>query len=150
MIFTGQTGWLQGGNYGFIFDSTYNDFVSGELEQAIVSCYDEISPDIIFLEGQSSLQNPTGPCGAEFLISGRADGVILQHAAGRKYFGDEPALGEIPPLQTEMDLISIYGSRTIAITLNTSGMTAEAADLAQVEYEQMHGIPVFQPLKGWC
>ena len=35
MIYTGQTGWLQGGEYGFIFDSTLNDFVSGELENAI-------------------------------------------------------------------------------------------------------------------
>ena len=31
MIYTGQTGKLQGGKYGFILDSTLNDFVSGEL-----------------------------------------------------------------------------------------------------------------------
>ena len=94
MIFTGQTGWLQGSSYGFIFDSTYNDFVSGELEHAIVTCYQEQQPDLIFVEGQSALQNPTGPCGAEFLCSGKADGVVLQHAPGRKYFGDDPQLGE--------------------------------------------------------
>lgn len=35
MIFTGQTGWLQGGKYGFIFDSTLNDFVSGELKMPL-------------------------------------------------------------------------------------------------------------------
>ena len=39
MIYTGQTGWLQGGKYGFIFDSTLNDFVSGELEDAIFNCF---------------------------------------------------------------------------------------------------------------
>jgi len=147
MIFTGQTGWLQGAKYGFIFDSTYNDFVSGELEHAIVSCYQEVSPDIIFLEGQSALQNPTGPCGAEFLLSGRADGVILQHAPGRKYFGDEPLLGEIPPLETELELIRLYGSKTIAITLNTKELTPSKADKVQAEYLQKYGIPVFQPLK---
>ncbi len=147
MIFTGQTGWLQGAKYGFIFDSTYNDFVSGELEHAIVSCYQEVSPDIIFLEGQSALQNPTGPCGAEFLLSGRADGVILQHAPGRKYFGDEPLLGEIPPLETELELIRLYGSKTIAITLNTKELTPSKADEVQAEYQQKYGIPVFQPLK---
>jgi len=147
MIFTGQTGWLQGAKYGFIFDSTYNDFVSGELEHAIVSCYQEVSPDIIFLEGQSALQNPTGPCGAEFLLSGRADGVILQHAPGRKYFGDEPLLGEIPPLETELELIRLYGSKTIAITLNTKELTPSKADKVQAEYQQKYGIPVFQPLK---
>ena len=147
MIYTGQTGWLQGGKYGFIFDSTYNDFVSGELENAIVTCYDEQKPDLIFLEGQSSLQNPTGPCGAEFLLSGKADGVVLQHAPGRKYFGDEPELGEIPPLKTELELIRLYGSRTIAITLNTSGLTADQADAFQDEYQKEFGIPVVQPLK---
>ena len=51
MIYTGQTGWLQGGKYGFIFDSTLNDFVSGELEHAIVSCWKDTNPDILFLEG---------------------------------------------------------------------------------------------------
>lgn len=147
MIYTGQTGWLQGARYGFIFDSTYNDFVSGELEYAIVSCFDEQRPDIIFLEGQSALQNPTGPCGAEFLLSGKADGVVLQHAPGRKYFGDEPKLGEIPPLKTELELIRLYGSRTIAITLNTSGLTAEQADKLQAGYQQEFGISVVQPLK---
>ena len=29
MIYTGQTGWMQGWKFGFILDSTYNDFVSG-------------------------------------------------------------------------------------------------------------------------
>jgi uncharacterized NAD-dependent epimerase/dehydratase family protein len=147
MIFTGQTGWLQGSKYGFIFDSTYNDFVSGELEHAIVSCYQEQKPDIIFVEGQSALQNPTGPCGAEFICSGKADGVVLQHAPGRKYFGDEARLGEIPPLGNELQLINLYGSKTVAITLNTSGLTPEQADAFQSKYQQEYGVLTIQPLK---
>jgi uncharacterized NAD-dependent epimerase/dehydratase family protein len=86
MIYTGQTGWLQGGQYGFIFDSTLNDFVSGELEHAIVSCWKETKPDILFLEGQSALRNPSGPCGLELLISGNAKQVVLIFAPKRKYF----------------------------------------------------------------
>ncbi len=39
MIYTGQTSWLQGGKYGNIFDSTFNDFVSGELENAVLKGY---------------------------------------------------------------------------------------------------------------
>ena len=38
LIYTGQTGWMQGAGYGFIFDATPNDFICGELEHAIVSC----------------------------------------------------------------------------------------------------------------
>ncbi len=81
-IYTGQTGWLQGAPFGFILDATANDFVSGELEHAIVSCARERSPDVIFLEGQSALRNPSGPCGSELLLSAGARGVVLQHAPG--------------------------------------------------------------------
>ena len=35
MIYTGQTGWMQGAKYGFVFDSTLNDFISGEMEHAV-------------------------------------------------------------------------------------------------------------------
>ena len=84
MIYTGQTGWLQGNRYGFILDSTVNDFVSGELEHAIVSCFREQNPNMIFIEGQAALRNPSGPCGAEFLVSGQADGVVLQAIPARK------------------------------------------------------------------
>ena len=56
MIYTGQTGWMQGNKYGFILDSTLNDFVAGELENAIITCWKETQPDLILLEGQSSLR----------------------------------------------------------------------------------------------
>ena len=76
MIYTGQTGWLQGGQYGFVFDSTLNDFISGELEHAIITCNKETSPDLILLEGQSALRNPSGPCGSELLVSGNEHAFI--------------------------------------------------------------------------
>jgi uncharacterized NAD-dependent epimerase/dehydratase family protein len=59
-ISTGQTGWLQGAPFGILLDSLPNDFVSGELEHAILSCARELSPEVMFLEGQSSLRNPSG------------------------------------------------------------------------------------------
>ena len=83
-----------GHDYGFIFDSTPNDFVSGELENVVFRCDRDCSPDLILLEGQSSLRNPSGPCGAEFLCSAMAKGVILQHMPGRNksiYYQCEPA-----------------------------------------------------------
>jgi uncharacterized NAD-dependent epimerase/dehydratase family protein len=52
-----SNGRLQGGKYGFVFDSTLNDFVSGELEHAIVTCWKEAKPAFILLEGQSALRN---------------------------------------------------------------------------------------------
>ncbi len=147
MIYTGQTGWLQGGEYGFVFDSTLNDFVSGELENAIVRCWKETGAEVILLEGQSSLRNPSGPCGLEFLISGKAKHVVLVHAPKRQYFDDEPHWGEIPSVASEIDLINKLGSKVIALALNTEGCT-EAEYLAfQQQYEQELNIPVLLPIQ---
>ncbi|MFZ5971262.1 MAG: DUF1611 domain-containing protein [Bacteroidota bacterium] len=148
MIYTGQTGWMQGAKYGFVFDSTLNDFISGEMEHAIVQCWNEVKPDIIFIEGQSSLRNPSGPAGAEWIVSADADAVVLQHNPPRKkYKGleDYPAL--IPDVKDEIALIKIYGAPTVALTVNTNKMTeAEARAYAKQKEEEL-GLPVILPLE---
>jgi uncharacterized NAD-dependent epimerase/dehydratase family protein len=147
MIYTGQTGWLQGGKYGFIFDSTLNDFVSGELEHAIVSCWKETSPDILFLEGQSSLRNPSGPCGLELLISGNAKHVVLIFAPKRKYFDNEVHWGEIPSVVSEIEIIEKLGSKVIALAINTENCTTDEAYAFQKEYTASLGLPVLLPIQ---
>ncbi len=147
MIYTGQTGWLQGGKYGFIFDSTLNDFVSGELEHAIVSCANETKANIIFLEGQSSLRNPSGPCGIELLISGNAKHTILLFAPKRKYFDNDPHWGIIPSVASEIELIEKLGSKVIAVAMNTEDCTTEEAYILQKEYISSLGIPVLLPIQ---
>jgi len=147
MIYTGQTGWMQGSKYGFIFDSTINDFVSGELEHAIMSCWNEVKPDLILLEGQSSLRNPSGPCGLEFLISGNAKQVILSHAPHRKHFDDDKAWGLIHSVASEIEIIEKFNSKVIALALNTNGLSEEEATEYKADYEQKLGIPVVMPLE---
>ena len=147
MIFTGQTGWLQGGKYGFIFDSTLNDFVSGELENAIVNCWKETHADLILLEGQSSLRNPSGPCGIELLISGNAKNVVLVHAPKRKYFDKDPHWGEIPSVESEIELIEKLGSKVIALALNTEDCSEEEYQNYQKYYENALKIPVLLPIQ---
>ncbi len=147
MIYTGQTGWLQGGKYGFIFDSTLNDFVSGELENAIVSCWKETAADIIFLEGQSSLRNPSGPCGIELLISGNAKQVVLLFAPKRKYFDNDEHWGAIPSVESEIEIIEKLGSKVIAVAVNTEDCSTEEAFAYQKEYEQKLNIPVLLPIQ---
>ncbi|MCB0639586.1 MAG: DUF1611 domain-containing protein [Lewinella sp.] len=145
MIYTGQTGWMQGSPYGFIFDSTVNDFIGGEMEKAIVHCFREARPDVIFLEGQSSLRNPSGPCGSEFLLSGNAKGVILQHAPGREHFeGSDVPIGG---LDKDLDLIRLYGSEVLAIALNGEELTTEELEAVQHELRQETGLPVVRPLE---
>ena len=147
MIYTGQTGWLQGGRFGFILDATPNDFVSGELEHAIVSCARETLPDVIFLEGQSALRNPSGPCGSELILSAGARAVILQHAPARSEYEGLEGMGyPIPPPEEEIDLIARYGARTIGVALNTHGL-AEPGRVRD-ELERRLGIPVACPLEA--
>ena len=150
LIYTGQTGWLQGGQFGFIFDSTLNDFVSGELEHAILSCNEATAPDIIFIEGQSALRNPSGPCGSEMLVSGNAKSVILVHAPKRKYYEHDPAWGEIHTAESEIALINQFGSAVIALALNTEHCSNEEAYAFQAAYEEKLGIPVMLPLQESC
>jgi uncharacterized NAD-dependent epimerase/dehydratase family protein len=147
MIYTGQTGWLQGGKYGFIFDSTLNDFVCGELENAILTCAREENPDFILLEGQASLRNPSGPCGLEFLISGRAKSVILVFAPKRKYFDNEEHWGEIPSVESEIEIIEKLGSKVIALAMNTELCTEEEAFALQSQFEKSTGLPVLLPIQ---
>jgi len=147
MIYTGQTGWLQGGKYGFIFDSTLNDFVSGELEHAIVSCWKDTQPDILFLEGQSSLRNPSGPCGLELLISGNAKHVVLIFAPKRKYFDNEAHWGEIPSVASEIEIIQKLRSKVIAVAVNTEHCTDEEAYAFQKEFTASLGLPVLLPIQ---
>jgi uncharacterized NAD-dependent epimerase/dehydratase family protein len=147
MIYTGQTGWLQGGKYGFIFDSTLNDFVCGELENAILTCARQVNPDFILLEGQASLRNPSGPCGLEFLISGRAKSVILVFAPKRKYFDNEEHWGEIPSVESEIEIIEKLGSKVIALAMNTELCTEEEAFALQSQFEKSTGLPVLLPIQ---
>jgi uncharacterized NAD-dependent epimerase/dehydratase family protein len=125
LVTTGQTGWLQGHRYGFVLDATPNDFVSGELERAIVACATEAAPDLILIEGQSALRNPSGPCGAELMLSAGARGVVLQHAPGRVYFDGCEALGaKIPPVETEIELIErYYDARVLGLALNSDNLS---------------------------
>lgn len=148
MIYTGQTGWMQGYPYGFILDATPNDFVPGEIEHAIVTCDREASPELILVEGQSSLRNPFGPCGSEFLISGNVKSVILQHVPFRNCFEDLEQLGcRLPPVEDEIRLIEMYGARTLAVALNGDGGTTEDLIKYRKRLVDSVGVPVVMPLE---
>jgi uncharacterized NAD-dependent epimerase/dehydratase family protein len=130
-----------------VLDSTYNDFVSGELEHAVVTCWKEANPDVIFIEGQSALCNPTGPCGSELLVSAQSKGVILQHAPSRVFFKGQEDTGIKISLTRELELIRLYGSRVLAITLNTAKISLAEARAYREQLEKEHGLPVILPLE---
>ncbi|NJN27064.1 MAG: DUF1611 domain-containing protein [Cyclobacteriaceae bacterium] len=148
MIYTGQTGWLQGTKYGFIFDATPNDFIPGEVEHAIYECWLNEKPEVIVVEGQASLRNPGGPCGSEFIISGRLDGVVLQHHPTReKYSNLEYLPTLIPDPMEDVQLIKMLGTATWAMTLNTAGLTSEEKALHKTKLAADSGLTVVCPLE---
>lgn len=148
MVYTGQTGWLQGIKHGFIFDSTPNDFIPGELEHAIYTCWQELKPRVILIEGQASLRNPAGPCGTEFIISGKLDGVILQHHPLRtKFLHLESYPANIPDPADEIQLIRLFGAPTWAVTLNSSGVDIDLLPVIRKSLHDKTGVPVIYPME---
>jgi len=136
MIYTGQTGWLQGYPYGCILDSTLNDFVSGELERAVLECDRSLQPELILIEGQSALRNPAGPCGSEIIISLQAKYVVLQHDPEKECFEGTEQFGFlIPDIKSEIQLIRLLGAEVIAVTLKPSKDGTFRSDFSSLSKE---------------
>jgi uncharacterized NAD-dependent epimerase/dehydratase family protein len=141
MIGTGQTAWMQGVRYGIILDSLVNDFVAGEIEHAIWSCWKEAAPRVMVLEGQGSLMNPAYPGGMELLAAGRPHAVILQHAPARKHYDGFPR-HRLHPLERQFRAIeALSDTPIVAVTLSNEDMTQEQV---RAECERIHeatGLP---------
>jgi uncharacterized NAD-dependent epimerase/dehydratase family protein len=146
MVGTGQTAWMQGAKYSMIMDSCINDFVSGEIEHAVVSAYKEEKPDVIVIEGQGSLMNPAYPGGFEILAAGRPDYVILQHAPTRKEYDGFPGY-RLHSLTEQINAIQVIsGKKVIAITVNHEGMKLEEIGDACKKITEEVNLPAFDVL----
>lgn len=147
MIGTGQTAWLQGAKYSMVMDSCINDFVSGEIEHAVVSAWKEKRPKVLVIEGQGSLMNPAYPGGFEILAAGRPDYVILQHAPTRKEYDGFPGY-PLHPLNEQIRAIEVIsGKKVIAITVNHEGMKKEEIEPACKAITEETGLPAFDVLE---
>ena len=146
MIGTGQTAWMQGAKYSMIMDSCINDFVSGEIEHAVVSAWKNEKPDVIVVEGQGSLMNPAYPGGFEILAAARPDYVVLQHAPKRLEYDGFPGY-KLHPLQEQIKAIEIIsGKKVIAVTVNHEGMEDYEIVLACQKITAETGLPAFDVL----
>ncbi|MBB4077948.1 putative NAD-dependent epimerase/dehydratase family protein [Lewinella aquimaris] len=146
MIGTGQTGWMQGAKYSMIMDSCINDFVSGEIEHAVVSAYRNEQPDVIVIEGQGSLMNPAYPGGFEILAAGRPDFVILQHAPTRQEYDGFPGY-RLHSLPEQIQAIRVVSGREVlAVTLNHEGLKPEEIADACKKVTEDTGLPCYDVL----
>lgn len=147
MIGTGQTAWMQGAKYSMVMDSCINDFVSGEIEHAVVSAWKKEKPDVIIIEGQGSLMNPAYPGGFEILAAGRPDYVILQHAPKRLEYDGFPGY-KLHTLNEQIRAIEVISDKkVIAITVNHEDMIEDEIVAACESITAETGLPAFDVLK---
>lgn len=146
MIGTGQTAWMQGARYGTLLDSLVNDFVSGEIEHAVWSAWNEQRPDLIVIEGQGTLIHPAMPGGFEILGAARPTAVVLQHIPGRKELEGTQGVPVAPPPRHIEVIRLITGTPTIAVTLSREGLQPSEWKPAMESIARETGLPVFDPL----
>lgn len=146
MVGTGQTAWMQGAKYCIVLDSLINDFVSGEIEHAVWSAWNDSSPEAIVIEGQGSLMNPAYPGGFEILAAARPDAVLLQHAPARVDYDGFPG-HRIHPLGKQIEAIElISGVPVVAVTINHEGIAREEIPSVCKSVSDATGLPALDAL----
>lgn len=150
-IATGQTGLLQGADYGLPLDSITGDYMVGELEYNIWKAWQDKKPDVILIEGQGSISHPAYVCGSRaILAASQPDGVFLQHAPARKYrhYQEEELKWPMPELDHEIKLIELYSrSEVIALGINPENLSEEEKKDYIRRYEKRYGIPATDALE---
>ena len=146
MIGTGQTAWMQGARYSLILDSLVNDFVSGEIEHALWSAWDQVRPRVIVVEGQGSLMNPAYPGGFEILAAARPDAVVLQHAPARHDYDGFPGY-PLHPLDRQIQAIELVSGRPVkAVAVNHESLALEDIPGVCDQITRQTGLPAFDVL----
>ena len=149
-VATGQTGILQGAEYGVPIDAIKGDFMVGELEGEIVRAYEETRAQVIVVEGQGSISHPAYVCGTRAIcMAAMPQLIVLQHAPARtvRRFRSEAVQWPMPRVEDEIRMLEAFSpGKVIAITLNHEDMTRERIDATAREYEATYGLPTCDPL----
>jgi uncharacterized NAD-dependent epimerase/dehydratase family protein len=146
LVGTGQTGLIQGAQYGVALDAIPCQFCSGEMESTVVEAFEGEDPDVIIIEGQGALSHPAYLTSSFILRGSRPEAVILQHAPARTMLGDFPSV-PMPTPASEIHLIETFAAtRVIGIAINHEDMTDAEVSAAITLYEAELGIPATDPL----
>ncbi len=150
MVATGQTGLIQGAQYGVALDAIPEQFISGEMEAAVVDAYDHEKPDLIIIEGQGSLSHPAYLSSCFIIRGSRPDAIILQHAPGREMLGDYPKI-PMPTIESEINLVETFSnSKVIGITINHENMADGALVDVIKDYENRLNVSATDVLTQGC
>jgi uncharacterized NAD-dependent epimerase/dehydratase family protein len=146
MIYTGQTGWMQGWSHGVVLDAMINDFVAGGIEGAILDSWKEFEPDFMIIEGQGSLIHPFFPGGFEILAAGRIDGFILVDAPKRLHLDGFPEY-PMPDLKRVVKIAELLTEKPlVGIGLNRENMNISDIKNVKTKLKKFFNVPVNEPL----
>jgi len=146
MIYTGQTGWLQGWPHGVVLDAMINDFVSGGIEGAILDSWNELHPEFMIIEGQGSLVHPFFPGGFEILAAGQVHGFILVDAPKRPHLDGFPGYPMPDPKRVVQIAEMLTEKQLIGIGINKEKMSPTDIIKAKTHYHKIFKVPVVEPL----
>ena len=146
MIFTGQTGWMQGWPHGVVIDAMINDFVSGGIEGAILDSWRDLKPEFMIIEGQGSLVHPFFPGGFEIMAAGQIHGFILQDAPGRPFLDGFPGFAMPDPGRVIKIARLLSQCPLLGIGLNHEGLSLEGIEKAKTKLRKRFSVPVEDPL----
>jgi uncharacterized NAD-dependent epimerase/dehydratase family protein len=150
MIATGQTGVIQGAEFGVPLDSLKEQFISGEMEKAIFNAWEAKHPEIMIIEGQGSLSHPAYLSSCFIIRGGRPEAIIVQHPPKRETLGDYPNI-PMPTLKEEIELIEVFSkSPVIGITINHEKMSESELKDTIESYEKHFEIPATDVLTFGC
>jgi uncharacterized NAD-dependent epimerase/dehydratase family protein len=146
MIFTGQTGWLQGWPHGIVLDAMINDFVSGGLEGAVIDSWKDSKPEFMIIEGQGSLVHPFFPGGFEILAAGQIHGFLLVDAPKRPHLDGFPGYPMPDPKRVVRIAELLTEKNLVGVGINHEHMTDEDRTSVKKRYQKMFHVPVVDPL----
>ena len=141
-VATGQTGIMIEGD-GCPVDCVVSDFLNGAVEKLIKVNQHH---DLLLVEGQGSLSHPRySPVTLGLLHGARPQGMILCYEAGRTAVHGMPEVPLLPLGQLKSayeQMARMYSpSQFVGIAVNTSRLTAEAAEEEARRVEAELGLP---------
>ncbi|MDH7516826.1 MAG: DUF1611 domain-containing protein [Candidatus Thermoplasmatota archaeon] len=146
MIYTGQTGWLQGWPHGVIIDAMVNDFVSGGIEGAILDSWRDEQPDFMIIEGQGSLVHPFFPGGFEILVAGKINGFLLMDAPKRPHLDGFPGY-PMPNPERVVKIAELLTEKSLfGIGINHENMKKTDIKSAKEKLSREFRVPVVDPI----
>lgn len=146
MIYTGQTGWIQGWPHGIVLDAMINDFVAGGIEGAIIDSWNDLKPDFMIIEGQGSLVHPFFPGGFEILTAGNIDGFLLVDAPKRPHLDGFPEYPMPNPKRVVKIAELLTEKPLLGIGINKEKMNEDDIKNAKTKLNKIFNVPVIEPL----